>query len=132
MATSQTLRALRRNDRSALGRNRRLLPTREQSLTRFRRGPQQQDPSVSATRIRPERRGISPPKSPLLHAPAHLNPPKSPTRFPEDPILFALQSFLVENFALSRGCSRPSTQEFATAMNDHVTSAAPAPAPPKS
>src|SRR5271169_1373039 len=47
-------------------------------------------------------------------------------------ILFALQSFLVQNFALSRGCSRPSTQEFATAMNDHVTSAAPAPAPPKS
>src|SRR5271163_1243980 len=85
MATSQTLRALCRNDRSALGRNRRLLQTREQSLTRFRRGPQQQDPSVSATRIRPERRGISPPKRPLLHAPAHLNPPKSPTRFPEDP-----------------------------------------------
>jgi hypothetical protein len=45
-------------------------------------------------------------------------------------LLFALQSFLVQNFALSRGCSRPSTQEFATAMNDHVASAAPA--PPKS
>jgi hypothetical protein len=38
-------------------------------------------------------------------------------------------------FKISRyrgGCSRPSTQEFAAAMNDHVTSAAPAPAPPKS
>ena len=52
---------LRRHDRPSLGRHRRQLQTREQGLARLRRGAQQQDPSVPATGLRPERRGVSPP-----------------------------------------------------------------------
>src|SRR5277367_4055583 len=78
MAAPQTLRALRRHDRSALGRHRRLLQTGEQGFSRLRRGPQQQDPRVSTTRLRTERRGISPPQGPLLHAPAALTPQNRP------------------------------------------------------
>src|SRR5271156_4659799 len=81
MAAPQTLRALRRHDRSALGRHRRLLQTGEQGFSRLRRGPQQQDPRVSTTRLRTERRGISPPQGPLLHAPAALTPQNRPLDF---------------------------------------------------
>src|SRR5271170_4997448 len=89
MAAPQTLPALRRHDRSALGRNRRLLQTGEQGFSRLRRGPQQQDPRVSATRLRTERRGISPPQGPLLHAPAALTPQNRPLDFQKTPFCSA-------------------------------------------
>src|SRR5277367_2621029 len=89
MAAPQTLRALRRHDRSALGRHRRLLQTGEQGFSRLRRGPQQQDPRVSTTRLRTERRGISPPQGPLLHAPAALTPQNRPLDFQKTPFCSA-------------------------------------------
>src|SRR5271170_1827980 len=87
MAAAQTLRALRRNDRSPLGWYRRLLQAGEQGLTRLRRGPQQQDPGVPAARLWAEGRGIPPPQGPLMHASGAMTPPKPPTRSPEDPLL---------------------------------------------
>ncbi len=68
VAASQAIRALRRHDRSPLGRHRRLLQTREQGLARLRRGAQQQDPCPPAPRLRPARRRIPPPQGPHPHA----------------------------------------------------------------
>src|SRR5665213_343326 len=68
MAAPATIRALRRYDRAPLERHRRLLQAGEQGITRLRRGTQQQDPCVPATRIRTERRGIPPPQGPFMHA----------------------------------------------------------------
>src|SRR5207253_6411585 len=52
VATPETLRAIRRNDRASLGRDRRLLQTREQGPPWLRRGTQQQDPRHPAARLR--------------------------------------------------------------------------------
>src|SRR5690606_1333735 len=46
VATPQALREVRRDDRSALGRHRRLLPAREQGRARLRRRTEQQDPCL--------------------------------------------------------------------------------------
>ena len=81
MAAAQALRALRRHDRSPLGRHRRLLQAGEQGLARLRRGPQQQDPGLPATRLRAEGRGIPPPQGPLLHASGAMTPQNHPLDF---------------------------------------------------
>jgi transposase len=76
----------RRDDRSSLGRHRRVLPAREQSLTWLRRGTEQQDPRASETRLWPARRGIPATEDPHLHAPAPLKPCESTHTFPGRPI----------------------------------------------
>jgi transposase len=58
MAAAQTLREVRRDDRSSLGWDRGLLQAGEQGLARIRRGPEQQNPRHPASRIRTARRGI--------------------------------------------------------------------------
>ena len=72
VAAPQALREVRRDDRSSLGWDRRLLPAREQGLARLRRGPQQQDPRHPAPRLRPARRRVSAPEDPHLHAASAL------------------------------------------------------------
>jgi len=68
VAAPGTLRRLRRIDRAALGRPRRLLQVRKQSLPRLRGGIEQQDPCAAATRLRTARRGVPSLEGPHLHA----------------------------------------------------------------
>jgi transposase len=68
MAASRTLRALRRDDRSPLGRHRRLLQTGKQGLARLCRRPQQQNSRLPATSLWVARRRISKPQGSHLHA----------------------------------------------------------------
>ena len=58
MAAPESLREVRRNDRSPLGRNRRLLKGREQGIARVRRRIQQQNPRHPTPCIRTARPGI--------------------------------------------------------------------------
>src|SRR5208337_1407380 len=74
-------RALRRHDRSPLGRYRSLLQTRKQGLARIRRRPQQQNPRLPATRLWTARRRISPPQGAHLHASAAMTPQNRPLDF---------------------------------------------------
>ena len=85
MAAPPTLRTLRGHDRSPLGRHRCLLQAGEQGLAWFRRGPQQQDPGVPATRLRSESmRNTSTSKS--SHACFRCyDAAESPTRITENP-----------------------------------------------
>src|SRR5215470_250507 len=76
MATAQALRELRCDDRTSLGRHRRLLPPREQSLPRLRRRSQQQNPRPSTPCLWSARSGIPAPQGPDLHAPGALKNPK--------------------------------------------------------
>ncbi|MCK7479015.1 MAG: transposase [Candidatus Moduliflexus flocculans] len=55
VAAPRALREVRRDDRSSLGWNRRLLQTREQGVARLRRGAQQQDPRHPAPCVRTAR-----------------------------------------------------------------------------
>src|SRR5579859_2105236 len=68
MAAPQTLRSLRQDDRTELGRHRRLLQTGEQGLSWFRRGSEQQDPRYPEKGLRPARRGLLAAQGPHLHA----------------------------------------------------------------
>ena len=78
MAAPRTLRALRRHDRSPLGRHRRLLQTRKQSLAWLRRRPQQHNPRLPTVRLRPARRRISSPQRSHMHASAAMIPQNHP------------------------------------------------------
>src|SRR5216683_3112492 len=78
MAAPRTLRALRRYNRPPLGRHRCLLQTGKQSLAWLRRRPQQQNPRLPATRLRPARRRISPPQGSNMHASAAMIPQNRP------------------------------------------------------
>src|ERR1019366_5593764 len=55
---------VRRNDRTSLGRDRRLLPAGKQDRPRLRRRPQQQNPCPPAPSLRPARRRISQAENP--------------------------------------------------------------------
>ena len=68
VAAARAVREIRQDDRSTLGRNRRLLPAREQGIARFRRGLEQQDPRHPASRIRTARRRISSTEGAHMHA----------------------------------------------------------------
>ena len=72
VAAPRALREVRRDDRSPLGWNRRLLQAREQGLARIRRGTEQQDPRHPAPRVRTARRGVPAAEDPHLHAAATL------------------------------------------------------------
>src|SRR5258708_39641367 len=78
MAAPRTLRALRRYDRSPLGRHCRLLQTGKQGLARIGRRSQQQNPRLPETGLRTARRRISPPQGPHLHAAAAMIPQNRP------------------------------------------------------
>src|ERR1019366_1029824 len=73
VAAPETLREIRRDDRSALGRDRRLLQTREQGIARIRGRTEQQDPCHPASCIRTARRRVSATEGSHLHAPTPLN-----------------------------------------------------------
>lgn len=68
MAETGTLSGIRKIDRTALGRNRGLLSSRQQSLIGFRGRIEQQDTGDSTTGLRTSGRRISSPQNPDLHA----------------------------------------------------------------
>src|SRR5262249_41146832 len=68
-------------DRPLLGRHRRLLQTGKQSLAWLCRRPQQQNPRLPATRLRPARRRISSPQGSHMHASAAVIPQNHPLDF---------------------------------------------------
>src|SRR4029077_6188805 len=84
MAAPRTIRALRRYDLSPLGRHRRLLHAGKQSLAWLRRRPQQQNPRLPTTRLRPTRRGISSPQGSHMHASAAMIPNASAAMIPQN------------------------------------------------
>src|SRR5205823_2229998 len=67
---------VRRDDRSSLGRDRRLLPAGEQGLARLRRGAQQQNPGDPAARLRLAQRRVSAAQNSHLHAASAIVAPQ--------------------------------------------------------